>query len=239
MPTSSTSTEEPVHVGLVHVDEVLVIAHKPAGMPAQPDPSGDPDLLAWVRSTLGDPQVELVNRIDRPVSGLVLLARRADILVELNRALRDREMTKTYRALVEGRVQLPAEGIVLEHHLVHDTHVHRARVNTDDQRTDAPSRLQVRTITLGDRYSLVEVRPEGGAFHQLRAQLSAWGHPIKGDVKYGARRGERGADGPARSIALHAHALAFKHPVTGLVLSVEAPFPEGRLWRALWPVTPL
>ena len=234
MPTSST--DRPAQFVLVHVDDTLVIAHKSAGMPAQADPSGDPDLLSAVRIALGDPAIELVNRIDRPVSGLVLLARRPEVVAELNRALRDREVIKTYRAIVEGRVELPSAGLVVEHHLVHDTHVHRARVDCTGERTDAPSRLHIRVLTLGDRYSLLEVRPEGGAFHQIRAQLSAWGHAIKGDVKYGARRGERGADGPARSIALHAHSLAFQHPVNGTQLAVEAPPPEGRLWRALWPI---
>jgi 23S rRNA pseudouridine1911/1915/1917 synthase len=234
MPTNSTDPAVPFLP--IHVDDTLVIVHKPAGMPAQADPSGDADLLTAVRAALDDPRIELVNRIDRPVSGLVLLARRPEVLAELNRAMREREVTKVYRAIVEGRVELPAEGLFLEHHLVHDTHVHRARVDGTGERTDAPSRLHVRVLTLGDRYTLVELRPEGGAFHQIRAQLGAWGHAIKGDVKYGARRGERGADGPARSIALHAHSLQFRHPVTGLQVAAEAPLPDGRLWHALWPL---
>jgi 23S rRNA pseudouridine1911/1915/1917 synthase len=75
---------------------------------------------------------------------------------------------------------------------------------------------------------LVEVRPEGGRFHQIRAQLSAAGHPIKGDVKYGARRGE-----PDRSIALHARSLKFAHPFTGAPLCIQAPLPGTGLWPRL------
>ncbi len=220
---------------LVYADDQVVVACKPPGMPAQADPSGDPDLLSWVRGTLADDRVELVNRIDRPVGGLVLLARDRSALATLNQALREEQVHKIYRAIVEGRVELPAEGHVLSHHLEHDTHVHRARVVHDPDRTDRPGRLHLTTLTVGDRYTLLEVVPHGGAFHQIRAQLGAWGHAIKGDVKYGARRGERGADGPARSIALHAHELTFVHPGKGGALTVQAPAPSGRLWQALWP----
>ncbi|MBL7957047.1 MAG: hypothetical protein JNM49_03730, partial [Flavobacteriales bacterium] len=73
-----------------------------------------------------------------------------------------------------------------------------------------------------------ECAPEGGAFHQIRAQLAAWGHPIKGDVKYGARRGEKD-----RSIALHARSVRFKHPFTGKEQSVEAAAPPSGIWLPL------
>jgi 23S rRNA pseudouridine1911/1915/1917 synthase len=220
---------------LVYADDQVVVACKPAGMPTQADPSGDPDLLSWVRGTLADVHIELVNRIDRPVCGLVLLAREPAALATLNEDLREGRIHKTYRAIVEGRVELPAEGLLLSHHLVHDTHVHKARVVHDPQRKDPPGELRLTTLTMGDRYTLVEVVPRGGAFHQIRAQLGAWGHAIKGDVKYGARRGERGADGPARSIALHAYELRFVHPMKGDVSTFQAPIPLGRLWQVLWP----
>ena len=220
---------------LVFVDADVLVASKPGGMPVQADPSGDADLLSWVRTTAGDATVELVNRIDRPVSGLVLLARDPLALATLNEDLREHRILKVYRAIVEGRVELPADGIDLTHFLVHDAHLHRARVVDGRSHAEAPSSLHVTALTLGDRYTLVEVRPKGGAFHQIRAQLGAWGHPIKGDVKYGARRGERGADGPARSIALHAHALQFTHPRGREPVHVQAPIPGGRLWSALWP----
>ncbi|MBK8340461.1 MAG: hypothetical protein IPK99_10930 [Flavobacteriales bacterium] len=80
----------------------------------------------------------------------------------------------------------------------------------------------------GDRYALIEVEPEAGRFHQIRAQLAASGMPIKGDVKYGARRGEKD-----RSIALHAHTLSFRHPITQTPVIVTAPPPATPVWAAL------
>ncbi|HOZ41500.1 MAG TPA: pseudouridine synthase, partial [Flavobacteriales bacterium] len=77
---------------LVFADDQVVVACKPPGMPAQADPSGDPDLLSWVRGTLADDRVELVNRIDRPVGGLVLLARDRSALATLNQALREEQV---------------------------------------------------------------------------------------------------------------------------------------------------
>ena len=96
---------------------------------------------------------------------------------------------------------------------------------------DADGRNATLTFTNrdnGERFSLLEVRPEGGAFHQIRAQLAAIGHPIKGDVKYGARRGE-----PDRSIALHAWRMRFKHPITNTPLELIAPLPTRSIWPAL------
>ena len=95
------------------------------------------------------------------------------------------------------------------------------------------SRTWIHLLATGDRYTLVEAIPEGGAFHQIRAQLGAWGHPIKGDVKYGARRGEKDW-----SIALHARSLRFVHPFTGVDVSIEAPAPPGTLWSALVAAVP-
>ena len=83
-------------------------------------------------------------------------------------------------------------------------------------------------LATGDRYSLIELVPEGGKFHQLRAQCTAAGFPIKGDVKYGARRGEKD-----RTIALHARSLTFGHPITGRSLAILAPPPASGLWSVL------
>ena len=90
------------------------------------------------------------------------------------------------------------------------------------------ARLRGRRLAEGDHYSLIEIEPDTGLFHQIRAQLAAQGTPIKGDVKYGARRGEKD-----RSIALHAHTLSFRHPVTGTPVLVTAPPPIVPVWSSL------
>ena len=91
-----------------------------------------------------------------------------------------------------------------------------------------PSTVRFKRLSAGERYTLLELVPDGGRFHQLRAQCAAAGFPIKGDVKYGARRGEKD-----RTIALHARSVAFTHPFTGKPLSIEADAPSGPLWAAL------
>jgi len=204
----------------------VVAALKPAGIPVQPDPTGDPDLLSLLRRQLNEPELHLVHRLDRPVSGVVLFGRTRQATEGLNSQFRHRSVHKVYWAIVEGRVEGPRE---LYGVLRRDPRRRKATVLTDVEQ-GAGGVLRVRPLNLGERYTLLEVEPEGGAFHQIRAQLSAAGWPIKGDVKYGARRGERD-----RSIHLHAFAITFGHPATGVPMVVEAPVPMSGLWTTLTP----
>ncbi|MEZ4756045.1 MAG: pseudouridine synthase [Flavobacteriales bacterium] len=219
---------------VMHWGAGLAVAAKPNGMPVAPDRTGDPDLLSWLRRTTGCASLELVNRIDRPVSGLVLAAFPPTLQL-LNEDLRERRVRKLYRAIVEGRPSAADAPLWLTHSLGRDGGRRRAVLNATGTDRSTEARLSVRMLQQGERYSLVEVEPEGGAFHQIRAQLAAWGHPIKGDVKYGARRAERGEAGIARSIALHAHHLELTHPATAQVIAITAPRPVGRLWQLFWP----
>jgi 23S rRNA pseudouridine1911/1915/1917 synthase len=220
----ANSTELPLAPVVLHQGSNLVVANKPAGMPVQSDPSGDPDLLSWARKALGSPDLELVNRLDRPVCGLVVLASGAT-LSALNNAFRDHRVRKLYRAVVEGVVG-PEEHVQLEHAIVHDTRSHKARAVAGPAAGARTVRLQVRVLGRSERYTLVELEPDGGAFHQIRVQLSGWGHPIKGDVKYGARRGEKD-----RSIALQAASVTLPGTSDGPQLTVELPLPEQGPWR--------
>jgi 23S rRNA pseudouridine1911/1915/1917 synthase len=210
---------------LLHADAHLVAVNKPGGTPAQADPTGDPSLLDALRAAYGH-GVELPHRLDRPVSGVLVAARTPEALRALNTAFASGRVRKVYWAIVEGLLHGHGTWQTV---LTHDARARRAR-------TVAPGegravRLAWRVLRAGERYTLLELRPEQGAFHQLRAQCAAAGHPIKGDVKYGARRGEKD-----RTIALHARSIALLHPVTGADLLLEAPSPDGALWRALVPV---
>jgi 23S rRNA pseudouridine1911/1915/1917 synthase len=215
---------------VLHADAHLCAVCKPAGMPVQPDPTGDVDLQQWVRDILADGDLTLAHRLDRPVSGVVLLARNAEALRKVNALFRDRQVSKTYLAIVEGQVQEDDDKgpVLVEHVLRHDTTRKRTRVLSAVKEGATASRLRYWVLARGDRYTLLRVVPEGGVFHQIRAQLAAAGHPIKGDVKYGARRG-----GKDRSIALHAHTLSFVHPTTGADLLLTAPPPDAPIWTAL------
>ncbi len=228
------SIEHPGGAKVLFHEADVVVALKPNGMPVASDPTGDADLLSWLRTTLALPGLELVNRIDRPVSGLVLAAMPPALQV-LNADFREHRVLKRYRAIVEGRPPVADAPVLLTHSLGRDGGRRRAVLRTTEADRSAEARLSVRLLQQGERYALVEVEPEGGAFHQIRAQLAAWGHPIKGDVKYGARRAERGEAGVARSIALHAHHLEFVHPASAQPIAITAPRPLGRLWQLLWP----
>lgn len=201
------------------------ICNKPAGMPVQPDQTGDKSLLDLV-AIYARRRFYPVHRLDRPVSGLVILARTATAAATLSEAFRNQEVEKIYLAITEGHPE-PAEGR-LEAMLHTAERQFKAVIGDGSHADDRLAVLHYRTVARGDRYTLLEVHTEGGRFHQIRAQLAAAGWPIKGDVKYGARRGNRD-----RSIHLHAWKLAFQHPVSGERLSFEAPLPADPLWEGL------
>jgi 23S rRNA pseudouridine1911/1915/1917 synthase len=219
MPKSSTERVE-----VVFADAHLIAVNKPGGLPAQADKTGDDHLLVRLADVFPqDHALGLPHRLDRPVSGLVLVTRTLDALTAVNMLFAHREVHKVYWAIVEGTT--PPNG-QWTHRLAHDARHHKARVVDDVSAQEAV--VTFRTLALGERYSLIELVPEGGRFHQLRAQCGAVGFPIKGDVKYGARRGEKD-----RTIALHARSIAFKHPSTGEDLVLHAAWPDTPLWSAL------
>jgi len=231
-----SNTDPTTGVLLLFVDEHLCVALKPGGMPVQPDTTGDVSLLEVVAAQLGTKELGLVHRLDRPVSGAVVLSRDADVLRGLNEQFRQREVEKHYWAIVEGVERLGAPGAqeVLEDRITRDGRGKRARISPASVGADEElSRLRYTVLAKGERLALLEVAPEGGAFHQIRAQLSKAGFPIRGDVKYGARRGERD-----RTIALHALSLAFVHPITGKPVHVVAPAPKTPVWQAMQRLLP-
>jgi 23S rRNA pseudouridine1911/1915/1917 synthase len=211
---------------ILHSDAWLVVVVKPPGVPVQVDLSGDPALPELVARSIGGPAPLVVHRLDRPVGGVVVLARDGRTAAGLSEQFSQRTVEKVYWAVVEGQVRSTR---TLQHHHLHEGGSRRAKVQ--EHLGNGPGtvvRLQIVPLVHGDRYTLLEVRPEGGAFHQIRAQLGEAGHPIKGDVKYGARRGERD-----RSIALYAVQLAFTHPATGRRMTFAAPRPTQGIWDRL------
>ena len=204
-------------------DQDVIVALKPAGVPAQPDKTGDLDLLTALQRQFDDPNIGIVHRLDRPVSGVMLFGRNAMAVSALNAQFREQRISKVYWAIVHGEFT----GIrTFKNTLVHDAKARKARI-AEVSIPDEVAEIHVTGLVKGDRYSLVRVVPTGGAFHQIRAQLSAAGHSIKGDVKYGARRGEKD-----RSIALHARSISFNHPNTDQRITCYAPTPDSILWKA-------
>lgn len=161
----------------------------------------------------------VVHRIDRPVGGLVIFAKTSKALERLNKMLREGSIHKTYWALVEGRPEKPADTLI--NFLRSDGRLNKTFVSTDKDPEAKESILNYKTIANGDRYSLLEINLLTGRKHQIRAQLSNIGHPIKGDLKYGAKRSN-----PGGGISLLARKISFIHPVSKTLIELEAPLPS-------------
>ena len=205
-------------------DLLLVIYNKAPGMPVQADKTGDTSLLEtaekYAKRTL-----HLVHRMDRPVSGAVLLAKTKAVMTNLTDQFKNRQIDKEYLAIV-GAMPPQQEGT-----LVHYLRKNEAKNISVAYPEEGPGteRAELRYKVLGssDRYHLLHIQLLTGRHHQIRAQLAAIGCPIRGDVKYGFKRANKD-----RSIDLHAWKLSFEHPQSGEIMSVTAPLPEAVVWQA-------
>ncbi|MEZ4749271.1 MAG: RluA family pseudouridine synthase [Bdellovibrionota bacterium] len=192
---------------VLYEDNHLLVVFKPAGWLTQGDQSGDPSLMDWAKAYLkekyhkpGNVFLGLVHRLDKQVPGIVLFAKTSKGASRLSEQFRSRQVEKKYLALVEGKA--PDSG-KLVHYLSDD-----ASRGVYVQKNPGPelkrAELLFHTIKRFECQSLVEVTLLTGRKHQIRAQLSAIGHPIVGDTKYGA------GGTPGSRIALLAHSLQFK-----------------------------
>jgi 23S rRNA pseudouridine1911/1915/1917 synthase len=188
------------------------------------------DIKAFIRrrdSKPGDVFLGVVHRIDRPVSGAVVFAKTSKALVRLNEMLRRGELDKTYWVITEEL--LPAEEGELVHHIVRDGKTNRsyAHLSPQPKKDSKEARLRYRMIGGSTNYYLFEVTLLTGRHHQIRAQFSKEGAPIRGDLKYGAKRSN-----PDGGISLHSRKVAFTHPVKKEPMEVVAPVPQGdNLWK--------
>ena len=167
------------------------------------------------------------HRLDRPTSGVVLFARTSKALVRLNEMFKNHDaMRKTYWAIVQGAPKQPEAR--LENYLIRNEPQNKSYIAKPGAKDAKLAVLTYRTLTRGDHYSLLEVELLTGRHHQIRCQLAAIGCPIKGDLKYGAKRSN-----PDGSISLHARQITFVHPVRKEQLTITAPVPEGSLFAQL------
>lgn len=208
---------------ILYEDNHLLIVNKRAGEIVQGDKTGDEPLLELVRQYIkvsankpGNVFCGLVHRIDRPVSGAVIFAKTSKALARMNALVKNRAMKKTYWAIVEQAPEEP-EG-TLVHYLRKNERTNTSEVSKVEREGWQRAELFYRLLASGDRYHLLEVDLHTGRHHQIRAQLSAIGCPIKGDLKYGAKRSNE--DG---SISLHARRVCFEHPVRHEMIEVVAP----------------
>ncbi len=223
---------------ILYEDNHLLVVNKRPGDLVQPDPSGTSALEDQIKAFFkvrdnkpGDVFLGVVHRIDRPVSGAVLFAKTSKALARLNEMIRERRIRKTYWALVCNAPD-PAEAD-LSHYLSRNPKTNKSHVVAPNASGAQKADLHYKTLKQGDRYTLLEVDLKTGRHHQIRAQLSAIGCPIRGDLKYGAPRSL-----PGGGISLHSRRLELQHPVAPAGtqprnVDVVAPPPPDNLWEAL------
>ena len=211
---------------IIYEDNHIIVVNKEPGEIVQGDKTGDTPLSEIIKDYLkekynkpGNVFCGVVNRIDRPVGGLVIFAKTSKALQRLNKMIRDGEIHKTYWALVEGKLEKPEAE--LRNFLKSDSRINKTFISKPSDPEAKESVLRYKTVAQGDNYTLLEVNLLTGRKHQIRAQLSAIGHPIKGDLKYGARRSN-----PDGSISLLARKINFIHPVSKEKIELEAPIPS-------------
>lgn len=218
---------------ILYEDNHLLIINKKVGQLVQSDKTGDESLLDSIKNFIkirdnkpGNVFLGLVHRIDRPTSGLVIYAKTSKALSRLTQMVKNREIKKTYWAVVTKEMIPQTQRLV--HYLKKNEKTNKATVFTKPTDGAKEAILTYSIIKTLDNYLLLEIDLETGRHHQIRAQLSKNGTPIKGDLKYGSARSN-----PDGGINLHARKLEFTHPVTKEIVEITAPVPQNdAVWRA-------
>jgi len=218
---------------VLYEDNHVIIVSKASGEIVQGDKTGDQPLSDTVKDYIkvehgkpGNVFLGVVHRLDRPVAGVVVFAKTSKALSRLNDMFRDGSVHKTYWAVVQGRPEI--EETTLEGWLTRNEKQNKSYLHSREVPGSKKAVLSYRLLSTTERYSLLEVKLLTGRHHQIRCQLAGIGCPIKGDLKYGARRSN-----PDGSISLLARKVEFEHPVSHITVVAEAPVPEDNLWRDL------
>ena len=231
---------------VLYEDNHIIAVNKTCNEIVQGDKTGDTPLSEMVKAYIkekynkpGEVFLGVTHRLDRPTSGVVLFARTSKALTRLNEMFREKSavshqpsaITKTYWAIVQGTPKQPEAR--LENWLVRNEAQNKSYISTppkpSPQGRGKDAKLAVltyKTLVKGEHYTLLEVNLETGRHHQIRCQLASIGCPIKGDLKYGAKRSN-----PDGGICLHARQIEFIHPVSKQNICITAPVPNDSLWQ--------
>lgn len=216
---------------VVYEDNHIIIVNKTASEIVQGDKTGDTPLSELVKQYLkekynkpGNVFVGVAHRLDRPVSGLVVLAKTSKALTRLNEMFKNSDVKKTYWAVVKNAPKTD-EGELI-HYLTRNQQQNKSYAYEKEVPNSKKAILNYKLIGQSQNYYLLEVDLKTGRHHQIRCQLAKMGCPIKGDLKYGSPRSN-----PDGSICLHARRVSFIHPVSKELIQVEAPLPDGNLWN--------
>lgn len=209
----------------------MLVVNKPAGLLVHGDETGDECLAdvakAYIKEKYNKPgnvYIGVVHRLDRPVSGVVVLAKTSKALTRLNELFRSKKTVKTYWAVVLNRPAIPEQTLV--HWLIKDSSRNVTKAYARENQNGLRSELSYRLVGQHDNLYLLEVNPVTGRPHQIRVQLASMNCPIAGDLRYGASKPL-----PDKSIALHARSLQFEHPTLKTMVTVTAPLPAAPIWK--------
>lgn len=218
---------------VIYEDNHIIIVNKAPGEIVQGDKTGDKPLCEivkeWIKEKYNKPGnvfLGVAHRLDRPVAGLVVFAKTSKALTRLNEMFRNGDVHKTYWAITANA---PVEcEATLTHYISTVEKNNKSYASLVPKKDTKEARLHYKLIASSDRYHLIEVNLLTGRKHQIRVQLSAIGCPIKGDLKYGAKRSN-----PDGSISLLSRRVQFIHPVSKIPIDVTAPVPDDNLWKVL------
>lgn len=216
---------------IIYEDNHLLVYNKQVGDIVQGDKTGDTPLSELLKAYIkerdnkpGNVFVGVTHRIDRPTTGIVVFAKTSKALERMNALFRDGGVDKTYWAIVK---QVPEKDEdLLVHHLNRNEKQNKSYASDAAKANSKEAKLRYKVIGKSDSYALLEVELLTGRHHQIRAQLSKIGSPIKGDLKYGFARSN-----PDGGICLHARKVEFIHPVKKEKVEVVAPVPDDSLWK--------
>lgn len=221
------------NINVLYEDNHLIIINKRAGDIVQGDKTGDKPLSQIVKEYLkkkynkqGEVFLGVVHRLDRPTTGIVVFAKTSKALARLNTLFASKiEVEKTYWAIISPCIN-PEKG-TLTHWLTRNSEKNKSTAHSKEVKDSKKAVLNYKCLKKLENYTLLEIELITGRHHQIRAQLSAMGCVIKGDMKYGAKRSN-----PDGSIHLHARKLSFIHPVKKEKIEILAPPPDDNLWKA-------
>ena len=218
---------------ILHEDNHIIVINKRVGDIVQGDKTGDKPLSEVVKEYIkekynkpGEVFLGVVHRLDRPTTGIIVFARTSKALTRLNELFKNRETQKTYWAIVKNKPQKSEDKLV--HFLKRNEKNNTSKAHINEVPESKIASLDYRIIKELNNYFALEINLHTGRHHQIRAQLSAIGSPIKGDLKYGFDRSN-----PNGGIHLHARQLIFIHPVSKESIIIIAPAPEESVWNAL------
>jgi 23S rRNA pseudouridine1911/1915/1917 synthase len=235
MKGNNINTQSPIdkllEENILFEDNHLIIINKLPSQIVQGDKTGDKPLSDLVKDYIkvkykksGEVFLGVVHRLDRPVSGAVIFARTSKSLTRINALIKNREINKTYWAVVKNKP--PKDSDILINFLRRDEARNKSFVTGEKTKNAQMASLSYTLLASSDNYYLLEIDLQTGRHHQIRTQLAGIGCPIKGDLKYGYPRSN--SDG---SIHLHARKLNFIHPVTLKPVSIIAQTPNDPVWN--------